>query len=116
MKVLHLIRESHVGDPEVFWSTISACAPTGSLTDAGWDRLYRVTSDQAKVTCKRCLDRVELLRKVAVLMLPQDDTSTAPKQAAGLASEKDHHVRAGSPLAQAPLSTTSQPHESEGSK
>lgn len=47
------------GTPPTFLASVTVCAPRGSTTPAGWDRMYLSTTDPALVTCSRCLKRME---------------------------------------------------------
>lgn len=64
-KIVHMARHAHVEDPESFQTTITLCAPTGTITGAGWDRHYAATNDIDKTTCKKCLKEHGILAELA---------------------------------------------------
>ena len=52
MATVHADRHPLPGSPDTYRTTATAC-DAGSLTAAGWQRMYVATAQHALVTCKK---------------------------------------------------------------
>lgn len=85
-RLVHLARTAHVEDRGIFRDIVTVCTPVAHLNEKGTLRQHDCVRELDEVTCQKCIEAAGAKREAA-LALPQDDTSAAPRQAAGLARE-----------------------------